>query len=73
MESVFILWYWWPNEVESDDSMLLGVYSSREIAEERIERKYKSLPGFHNSDGDFTIDEYPINKDHWEEGFVETS
>jgi len=51
---------------------VLGVYSSREIAEKEIESKYKKLPGFREPDGKFTIDEYTIDRGDCEEGFLTT-
>ena len=49
-----------------------AAYSTREIAEKKIEDKYRSLPGFCESDGKFIVDEYQIDRDNWEEGYAMT-
>jgi hypothetical protein len=69
MNRVFILWHHYSNDPDDDSEKLLGVYSSREIAEERRDRKYKHLPGFCRGEGEFTIDPYDLDQDHWNEGF----
>jgi hypothetical protein len=56
-----------------DDEKLLGVYSSRKIAAQKRDRKYSHLPGFSDPDGEFVIDEYVIDQDDWEEGYVTES
>jgi hypothetical protein len=72
MKSVFLLYHTHHLPEGEDDDKLLGVYSSREIAEKKIESKYKKLPGFCEPDGEFVIDEYTIDQDNWEEGFITT-
>jgi hypothetical protein len=63
-----------------EDVKIIGVYSSRQAAIEAIER-LRSQPGFMENpkqvnplvdDGKegFYIDEYPLDKDHWTEGYV---
>lgn len=49
-----------------------SVYSSQEIAEDRRDKKFKHLPGFSRVEGEFTIDPYEIDEDHWSEGFFRT-
>ena len=46
----------------------LGVYSSKEKAEEVI-LDYKKLPGFKDFLDGFCITEYEIDKKYWIEGF----
>lgn len=46
----------------------LGVYSSKEKAEEVI-LDYKKLPGFKDFLDGFCITEYEIDKKYWTEGF----
>jgi hypothetical protein len=72
MKSVFLLFHTHHLPGGEDDDKLLGVYSSRDIAEKKIEEKYKKLPGFCKPDGEFIIDEYAIDQDNWEEGFTTT-
>jgi hypothetical protein len=67
MKQVFILWHRYPDEPDDDNAKLLGVYSSKEIAEERRDRKYRQL-----RTGEFTIDQYEVDEDHWNEGFFRT-
>ncbi|WP_239616848.1 DUF7336 domain-containing protein [Cohnella mopanensis] len=53
-----------------DETKLIGVYSSRDLAQKAID-KYIKLPGFNKYHLDcFHIEKYEINKDHWEEGFI---
>jgi len=68
MVKVFLLQHSYEvNGVEN--SKIIGVYSSREIAESII-IKYKKLPGFRNYPNEFFIDGYELDEDNWEEGFV---
>ncbi len=48
---------------------IIGIYSSRELAEEAVNR-LKSAPGFRDSLSGFSIDQYEKNADHWVDGFV---
>lgn len=70
MTSVFLLFHIHHLPDGEDDDKLLGVYSSREKAEKKIEDKYRNLPSFCEADGEFIIDEYQIDQDNWEDGFV---
>jgi hypothetical protein len=72
MKSVYILFHTHHLPDQEDDDKLLGVYSSKKIAEKKIKEKYKKLPGFCESDGEFIIDKYQINQDNWEDGFLIT-
>lgn len=69
MASVFLLQHSYEvNEYE--ETKLIGIYSTREKAEETV-RQYKTLPGFRDYPDDcFYIDEYQIDKNHWQEGFL---
>ena len=68
MESVFILQHSYELN-ESEETKIIGIYSSKEIAE-KIVSKYKNLSGFKDHPDCFYIAEYEIDKNHWEEGFV---
>ena len=70
MKSVFILWHVHFKTENGDDNKLLGVYSNRKIAEQKIKLKFKLLPGFSDNNGQVIIDEYVIDKDYWEEGYI---
>jgi hypothetical protein len=52
-----------------EDVKLIGVYSTRERAEQAVAR-LRSQPGFCDTPEGFSIDEYPVDQDHWTEGYV---
>ncbi|MDU4961618.1 MAG: hypothetical protein E6X17_13280 [Sporomusaceae bacterium] len=53
-----------------DEVKFIGVYSSREKAEQVI-RRYILLPGFRDFPIDcFHISKYEIDMDQWAEGFI---
>ena len=51
------------------DFKLLGVYSTKERAEDRIE-KAKKLKGFCDYPDGFQIEGMEVDKDEWIEGFI---
>jgi hypothetical protein len=57
------------DEQDGDDAKLLGVYSTRAAAEDRI-RRARLLPGFADEPDCFLIAEHPVDRDEWTEGFV---
>lgn len=69
---VFLLWHsHGPDPCDNDqNAKLLGVYSTRSRAEDRITRS-ASIPGFREYPDGFIIDEYEVDVDTWVEGFVE--
>jgi hypothetical protein len=69
MKCVYLLWHHYPDVPDDDNAKLLGVYSSRAGAELRVSAFYKTLPGFSDGSGEFTVDEYRIDEDHWTTGF----
>jgi hypothetical protein len=52
-----------------EDVKLIGVYSSRESAQAAVGRLGR-LPGFADSVGRFSIDEYQLDRDQWVEGYL---
>jgi hypothetical protein len=65
---------------EREDTKLIGVYQTRELAQAAVDR-LKNKPGFRdhprvidplNDDEEvgFYISEYELDKDQWEEGYV---
>jgi hypothetical protein len=52
----------------ADDAKLIGVYSSPSRAEAAAKR-LRQAPGFCDHPDGFTIDPYPVDEDHWREGF----
>lgn len=67
MSSVFLLWHTNPLP-ERDDEKLIGVYSSKNLAE-KAQEKSEKLDGFKDVLEGFEIVEYDLDKDHWTEGF----
>jgi len=70
MKSVFIVHhsYQLDDDAFSEETKLIGVYSSKKEAEEAVVRSRK-LPDFDRLPDYFSIDEYELDKDHWTEGF----
>lgn len=66
---VFVLQHSREKEDGEKDSKFIGVYSTRAKAQEAIER-LRCQHGFKDTPDDFCIDEYPIDKDHWAEGYA---
>jgi hypothetical protein len=81
MKSVFIVFHVHVNpDDHREDIKLIGAYRSFETAHAAIERlrpqrgfcDFPRLldPQVDDEESGFTIDEYELDKDHWEEGFV---
>jgi hypothetical protein len=66
MELLFVLLHSLP---ETGRVKVVGVYSSRELAEAAEERT-RLLPGFADEPDGFTIEQYEVDRDHWPRGFV---
>ncbi|MBK8943478.1 MAG: hypothetical protein IPM79_39245 [Polyangiaceae bacterium] len=47
---------------------VIGIYSSEELARQAIER-LSQKPGFSSHLSGFTVGRYPVDRDHWSEGF----
>jgi len=60
---------YWSDEEAGDDVKQLGIYSSRELAQERIARA-RNLPGFRDEPNCFYIGEATIDEDEWTDGYV---
>ena len=69
MRSVFVLQHVRSSEDDVEDVKFIGVYSSRDKARAAIDRLVVA-PGFSENPDGFAIDEYPLDQDHWVEGFV---
>ena len=67
---VYLLWHGDDVDDETPDAKLLGVYSSEEVAQDRIARS-ATLPGFAEHPDDFLITRYAIDEDQWTSGYVE--
>ncbi len=57
------------DEQEGDDVKLLGIYSTRERAEQRMALACQ-LPGFRDEPQCFLIDGYELDADAWPQGFA---
>jgi hypothetical protein len=69
MASVFVLQHVHLQEDGVEDVKLIGVYSSRDKAQDAAAR-LRRLPGFSDTPDGFHIDEYRVDQDHWIEGYV---
>ena len=73
MDKIYLLQHSYEKKYKGelfDETKTIGIYSTKEKAEEVVQ-KYKNIVGFKNHPVDcFYISEYPIDKDHWSEGFV---
>jgi hypothetical protein len=70
-KSVWVVWHIdhdAPTD-EEENEKLIGVYSSEALAHEAIER-LRDKPGFRDYPKRWDIDEYVLDDDHWEDGFV---
>ena len=66
MTSLFVLLH---DPPETGRVKVIGIYSSRAMAEKAIERT-RILPGFMDEPDSFTLHQYDVDKDHWPRGFV---
>lgn len=66
MTPLFVLLHSLP---ETGKVKVIGIYSSRALAEE-AEGRSRELPGFVDEPDGFTIEQYEVDRDHWPRGFV---
>ncbi len=64
---VFLAWHTHADGLD-DNAKLLGVYSTRELAEAAVDRS-RSKPGFRLYPRGFEIVGYDVDRDEWTEGF----
>ena len=67
MPSVFVLQHMHLTEDDVEDVKLIGVYSSREKAQNAA-TCLGHAPGFSDAPDGFHIDEYRVDQDQWVEG-----
>lgn len=67
MDVVYILWHSYEDD-DHEDSKLVGVYTSQELAESAKQNVIKQ-PGFSTYPNGFVIDKNELNQDNWTEGF----
>jgi len=54
---------------DDEDTKFIGVYSTKETADEAIAR-LSLQPGFRDTADGFYVDRYAMDEDHWTQGFV---
>ncbi|HEX2531156.1 MAG TPA: hypothetical protein VHK70_06750 [Burkholderiaceae bacterium] len=71
MSSVFVVQHSYERDdhCHCEETKLIGVYSSMAEATAAVET-IKGQPGFFTRSEAFFIDEYPLDVDHWSEGYV---
>jgi homoserine kinase type II len=52
-----------------EDVKIVGIYSTREAAQQAVNR-LQLQPGFRDAPDGFTIDLYWVDQDHWEGGYI---
>ena len=65
---VYLLQHSYEIETGCDETKILGILSSQQMAEEAVE-VYRQLPGFRDRKEDFYIDKYEVNKRYWVDGY----
>lgn len=68
MTNVWLVWHVYEQEDGHDEAKLIGVFSSREKAEEAVAAS-AHLPGFVD-EGAFEIDESVVDRRSWIAGYV---
>jgi len=66
---VFVVQHVHEFEDGEEDVKMIGVYSTRQRAQEAVERT-RALPGFRDAPDGFHIDRYLLDQDHWTEGYI---
>jgi hypothetical protein len=67
---VYLLWHGDDIDGDTPEAKLLGVYSSEQAALDRIQHSAEE-PGFVDHPDDFRIVPYTIDRDEWEDGYIE--
>ncbi|CAM3203438.1 DUF7336 domain-containing protein [Asticcacaulis taihuensis] len=68
MDQVYLLHHMHRVSEDHEDIKLLGVFSTRELAERAKERAL-NLPGFKDSPDGFSVDKYIIDRMGWTAGY----
>ena len=71
-EIVYLVWHTHKIDEETDDEKLIGVYSTKALADNALARA-SLLEGFKDHIADFEVCDYELDKDHWTEGFITVS
>ncbi|HRQ88182.1 MAG TPA: hypothetical protein PLA50_05255 [Bacteroidia bacterium] len=67
--NVFLLWHVHEILGGEEDAKLVGVYSSRDLAD-GAQKRVIELPGFRDAPDGFTIDSHEVDQDGWQEGYI---
>lgn len=66
---VFVVQHVHEIDEDHEDVKMIGVYSTEAKAREAVARLSRQ-PGFRESTAGFEVNRYPLDNDHWPEGFV---
>lgn len=66
---IYLIWSTTQAGTFADDSLLLGVYSSKKGAQQKIDSHYSTQAGFRDHPKGGGIPEYEIARMEWGEGF----
>jgi hypothetical protein len=69
MNHVFLLWHTHTFQSEEISDKLIGVFRTDADAQAAIQR-LSDKPGFCDEPMGFSIVDYPLNVEHWVEGYV---
>ena len=69
MGSVWVVMHVHEFSEDREDIKMIGVYSSEAEAHRAVIR-LSTQPGFKDLPECFSVTEYPLDKDHWTEGYV---
>jgi hypothetical protein len=70
VSNVFVYLVWHTHKTkESEDTKLIGVYSSESQADDAVARA-RQKPGFRDLPEGFCIAKYVLDKDEWTDGYV---
>lgn len=69
MDTVYVLHHVRSDDEYGEDAKLIGVYRSADAAASAVNR-LKGQPGFIDYPNGFHISAYRLDRDHWEDGFV---
>ena len=67
--NLHVLWFVPEGEGAGGDALLIGIYESRDLAEQAIQR-LRSKPGFSAHPDRFQIHISELNRDYWTDGFT---
>jgi hypothetical protein len=69
MRVVYVLWHSYEDPPGREEDKLIGIYSSRQLAEDALAR-VRDKPGFRDYPDGFLIDEMTLDRDSWVQGFA---